>query len=91
MDEKRKASLDMEALEKNLPFYLWNDLQLLVEYKKNNDSCLDCVYDELQSSFGSAIRDNAISRFQKRYLMKKYYDEASEEELRKWFEKHFSC
>jgi hypothetical protein len=89
MDEKRKNSLDMEALEKNLPFYLWNDLQLLVEGKKNNDSCLDCIYCELESDFGAATRENTISGFQKRYLMKKYYENATEEELREWFEKQF--
>jgi hypothetical protein len=87
MEQKRRDSLSMESLEKNLPFYLWNDLQLLK--CKENDSLLDCILSELESDFNMAIQCHEISKFQEAFLKKKYFEDASEEELRAWFEQIF--
>lgn len=91
MDEKRKASLDINSLEKNLPFYLWKDIQLLVEGMKNNVSYLDCILDEFEADLKNAIRSNEVTQYQKNYLQKKYLENASEDELRLCFEQTFKC
>lgn len=81
MDEKRKSSLDINSLEKNLPFYLWNDIQ---NYLKGE--VMDCVIGEFDADLRQAMRENRITWLQKEFLIKKYFQEASEEELRAWFE-----
>jgi hypothetical protein len=89
MDEKRKKSLNMNSLEENLPFYLWNDIQLLIDGREKKVLHLDCIFDELDSDFHSARMCREISGLQETYLKKKYLEEASEEELQLWFEKRF--
>ena len=80
MDEKRKNSLDVNSLEKNLPFYLWNT----IEYVKK-DFCLDCSTAELEVDLRQALKCHEITKYQRDYLEKKYLERVNEEELRLWF------
>ncbi|MBP2637777.1 MAG: hypothetical protein H6Q72_3684 [Firmicutes bacterium] len=89
MDDKRKEALDITALEKNLPYYLWNDIQLWVESIKNNGFLQDCILGEFEADLKNALRSNEVTRYQAIYLEKKYFENATQEELQRWFEKTF--
>lgn len=85
MKEDRISSLDMKALESNLPFYLWND----IEYIKK-EYCLDCSTAEFEVDLREALKCHEITKYQKEYLERKYLKGANEEELRLWFEQTFN-
>jgi len=85
MDKERKNSLDINSLESNLPFYLWNE----IEYIKKK-FCMDCVTAEFEVDLREAVKCHEITKFQKGYLEKKYLEGANEEDLRLWFEQTFT-
>ena len=66
MDEIRKKSLNINSLEENLPFYLWNT----IEYVKK-EFCLDCSTAELEVDLREALKCHEITKYQNIYLEKK--------------------
>lgn len=65
-------SKDESYLECNLPEYLQEDLNNLIEGRKTNHFALDGLYNEVQSSINSAFYDGRIDEVQANYLRKKY-------------------
>jgi len=61
-----------DYLEVNLPPYLKEDIENLVEGRKNNHFALDGLYNEVQSSINVAFYDKRIDEEQANYLRKKY-------------------
>ena len=59
-------------LEINLPPYLKEDIQNLVEGRRSNHFALDGLYNEVQSSINVAFYDGRIDEAQANYLRKKY-------------------
>lgn len=63
---------EKDYLEVNLPPYLKEDLENLVEGRKINHFALDVLYNEVQSSINVAFYDGRIDEEQANYLRKKY-------------------
>lgn len=63
---------DMDYLEVDLPPYLKEDIENLVEGRKTNHFALDGLYNELQSSINAAFYGGRIDENQANYLRKKY-------------------
>lgn len=61
-----------EIFEKCLPRFLQDDIDALVEGRKNNSSLLDCLYCEVQGSINSALYGNYITEKEAQYLREKY-------------------
>jgi hypothetical protein len=64
--------MDMEYLEVNLPPFLKEDLDNLIEGRKTNHFALDGLYNEVQSSINVAFYGGYIDEKQADYLRKKY-------------------
>lgn len=64
--------MEKEYLEVNLPPYLREDLNNLIEGRKTNHFALDGLYNEVQSSINVAFYDGRIDEEQANYLRKKY-------------------
>lgn len=64
--------MDKSYLEVDLPEYLQNDIDALVEGIKTKSSVLDCLYDEVWGSINSAYYSDEITDEQVSYLRKKY-------------------
>ena len=62
----------MYDYEKYLPEFLQNDINALVEGRKNNSSVLDCLYSELYGSINSAYWGNQITEDEAKALRDKY-------------------
>ena len=63
---------EKDYLEVNLPPYLREDLDNLIEGRKTNHFALDGLYNEVQSSINVAFYDGRIDEEQANYLRKKY-------------------
>ena len=63
---------NQDYLEINLPPYLKEDIQNLVEGRRSNHFALDGLYNEVQSSINVAFYDGRIDEAQANYLRKKY-------------------
>lgn len=61
-----------EYLEIDLPHYLQEDLDRLIEGRKTNHFALDALYNEVQSSINIAYYDRRIDEKQANFLRKKY-------------------
>ncbi len=64
--------MDKSYLEVDLPKYLQDDIDALVEGIKTNSSVLDCLLDEVWGSINSAFYSDEITEEQAKYLRKKY-------------------
>lgn len=64
--------MDKEFLEINLPPFLKEDLENLIEGRKTNHFALDGLYNEVQSSINVAFYGGYIDEEQANYLRKKY-------------------
>jgi len=71
-DKVTGKPIDRIYLEKNLPKYLQNDIDALVEGEKKDVSYYDCLWDEVYGSINSAEVDLLISEEQATYLRNKY-------------------
>ena len=69
-------SLDRELynpiFEKNIPVFLFEEIENMKKAKKAKGSTLDCFLDEINSSINVCEVDNLISKEQANYLRKKY-------------------
>lgn len=65
-------NIDKAYLEIDLPPYLKEDIENLVEGRKINHFALDGLYNEVQSSINVAFYDGRIDEEQASYLRKKY-------------------
>ena len=63
---------NQDYLEINLPPYLEEDIQNLVEGRRSNHFALDGLYNEVQSSITVAFYDGRIDEAQANYLREKY-------------------
>lgn len=63
---------NQDYLEINLPPYLKEDIQNLVEGRRSNHFALDGLYNEVQSSINVAFYDGRIDEAQANYLREKY-------------------
>lgn len=64
--------IDKEYLAVDLPPYLKEDIENLVEGRIINHFALDGLYNEVQSSINVAFYDGRIDEEQANYLRKKY-------------------
>lgn len=68
----------MNYLEVNLPKFLQDDIENLVNGKNKNLSYIDCLYNEVQGSINTAFYGGEISLKQAEYLREKYVFETIE-------------
>lgn len=64
--------INKDYLEVDLPPYLKEDIENLIEGRKTNHFALDGLYNEVQSSINIAFYDGRIDKEQANYLRKKY-------------------
>lgn len=69
---KEKILVNKEYLKAELPEFLQNDIDALVEGRKNQVSYIDCLEGEVYGSINGAYYDGSITNEQAAYLRKKY-------------------
>jgi hypothetical protein len=62
----------MDGIEFEIPEFLERDILQLEKGIKENDSCVDCMYDELYASINAAMVNGIISTSDAAFLRKKY-------------------
>lgn len=67
-----KTIFEKDLFEKNLPTYLTNDIEHLLEGIRNNSVMIDCLQDELDGSINNAQWGNEISDETAENLRAKY-------------------
>lgn len=68
----KKIYSQEDGFEANLPQFLQQDINALIEGKKKQVLYIDCLKDEVYGSINAAYYDGSITQEQVYYLRKKY-------------------